>query len=397
MTAPWFPEAATLTAVPIGLAFGVVLERVGLGSARTIADQLRGRDFTVVKVMLSAIVTAMLGVFWASHLGWLDLAQVAMPETDLLPQVIGSVLFGAGFSVASLCPGTACVAAGAGHRDGVAAIGGLFVGTVVVMLVWPDLGALAVNAPRPDATLAGDFGWPTGSVVAVIAIGGVGALWLVGRLERSGGAASSSAEEAAGGTLPRGPMSPLAVVAIALGLLAGLTREDPSVATTSLAAIGADIAAERDHVDPLDLAQWLKAGTPGLRLIDVREAGPEPRYRIPGSEAVPVSAIATLAVRPDETIVLYSDGGTHAAQAWVLLRARLGAGRSGGRPWLLVLRDGLAGWEDEVLSPRPAGEDSVSQARFRRARGLSLWFGGIPSATPRPAAAGAANRRRNRC
>jgi uncharacterized membrane protein YedE/YeeE len=139
MMAPWFPEASGLAALPIGIAFGVALERAGLGSARTIADQLRGRDFTVIKVMFSAIITAMLGVFWASRLGWLDLSRVAVPETDLVPQAIGAVLFGAGFAIASLCPGTACVAAGAGHRDGLATIGGLFVGAA------PEVDPLGAN------------------------------------------------------------------------------------------------------------------------------------------------------------------------------------------------------------------------------------------------------------
>ena len=109
MIAPIFDGSAALTAVPIGFFFGATLERAGLGSARTIADQLSGRDFTVVKVMFAAIVTAMLGVFWADRLGLLDLSRVALPTTDLLPQLAGGILFGAGFALASLCPGTACV------------------------------------------------------------------------------------------------------------------------------------------------------------------------------------------------------------------------------------------------------------------------------------------------
>ena len=74
--APWI-DAPVLLALPVGIAFGLLLERGGLASARTIADQLTLRDFTVVKVMLSAIVTAMLGLFWAERLGWLDLSRVA--------------------------------------------------------------------------------------------------------------------------------------------------------------------------------------------------------------------------------------------------------------------------------------------------------------------------------
>src|SRR5262245_14358841 len=61
-----------VTAIPIGIAFGVILERAGLGDPKVIAGQLLGRDFTVVRVMFGAIVTAMLGVVWASAAGWID-------------------------------------------------------------------------------------------------------------------------------------------------------------------------------------------------------------------------------------------------------------------------------------------------------------------------------------
>jgi len=98
-------------AVIIGIAFGWTLERAGLGSAPKLAGQFYLTDFTVFKVMFSAIVTAMLGAFWLSRLGVLDLSRVYVPETYLLPQLAGGLLFGVGFVVACLCPGTSCVAA----------------------------------------------------------------------------------------------------------------------------------------------------------------------------------------------------------------------------------------------------------------------------------------------
>ena len=83
--------------VAIGIAFGWALERAGLGSARKLAGQFYLTDLTVFKVMFSAIVTAMLGVFWLGRLGLLDLARVYVPETFLLPQLVGGLLFGVGF------------------------------------------------------------------------------------------------------------------------------------------------------------------------------------------------------------------------------------------------------------------------------------------------------------
>ena len=387
MIAPFFPLAPAVTAVPVGIAFGAALERAGLGSARTIADQLTGRDFTVIKVMFSAIVTAMLGVFWASRLGWLDLSRVAVPTTDLFPQFIGAVAFGAGFALASLCPGTACVSAATGTRDGLMTIGGLFAGTLAASLLWPHLGAVAELAPR-DARLPGDLHLPSGAIVALIA--GLGILVM------------RYADRIAGNTAPARPAglsSLLAVTGLALGGLAAFTGG--GVDAGRLATIASEISREADHVDPLDLAQWIHDERPGLRVIDVREDLAPEDYQIPGAESQPLAGIAGLQVKRGETIVLYSDGGAHAAQAWVLLRAR-------GLTDVYVLKDGLAAWEDEVLSPLvPPPSDSAATARFQRTRALADYFGGHPrledrsgGPAPRPPSDGGTAvrpRRRNTC
>ena len=131
--------AVTVFLLPfaIGVAFGAVLERAGLGNARKLTGQFYLTDLTVFKVMFSAIVTAMLGLFWLSRLGWVDLGAVAMPETYLRPQLVGGLVFGAGFALAGLCPGTSCVAAASGRGDGLAVVAGLFTGVLVSGLSFP--------------------------------------------------------------------------------------------------------------------------------------------------------------------------------------------------------------------------------------------------------------------
>src|SRR3954467_3154171 len=106
-----------IAAIVIGIAFGFALERAGLGSARKLAGQFYLTDLTVFKVMFTAILVAMLGSFWLSRLGVFDLANVYVPQTWIAPQLAGGVLFGAGFVVAGLCPGTSCVAAASGRGD----------------------------------------------------------------------------------------------------------------------------------------------------------------------------------------------------------------------------------------------------------------------------------------
>jgi len=118
----------------IGVAFGVALERAGLGSARKLTGQFFFRDFTVLKVMFSAILTAMLGTFWLGRLGLIDFAFLYIPDTHLLPQLAGGAIFGLGFALAGLCPGTSCVSAASGRGDGAAVVAGLFAGITVTGL-----------------------------------------------------------------------------------------------------------------------------------------------------------------------------------------------------------------------------------------------------------------------
>jgi len=381
VTAP--SHLAALSAIPIGIAFGFLLERVGLGDPRRILGQLVLHDFAVLRVMFGAIVTAMLALQWSATMGWLDPASLSTPPTDLGAQALGAVIFGGGFALAALCPGTACVAAASGRADGAAAVSGVFLGTLVTPLLWPTLGPAAAQLPREAALLPHDFGLPTGIVVLAITALAVATFALARRMEA--GRSERPWWRLTG--LERGAL----VVAAGLALIS----VRPAASPAQLSAIGREIEDERDHVGPLDLATWIRDRRPGLRIIDVREGLDSTTYLIPGAEAVRLEQIGGLAIAPGQHLVLYSDGGTHAAQAWVLLRMR-------GITDVHVLKDGMAAWEDEVLSPRmPAVAADSARQRYERARSLALWFGGRPrlpdaSGAPPPSLA-PRPRRRNTC
>lgn len=200
MTAPWIDDDSTLTALAVaglcGAAFGVALERAGLGSARKLFGQfvLRGRgasrsDFTVMKVMFSAIVVAMLGAFWLAQAGALDLARVYVPETWIVPQLVGGLIFGAGMAMGGLCPGTSCVAAASGRGDGLAVIGGMFGGVLVTGLAFEPLRGLYDATPRGALTLPDWLGVSHGTIVLVIVALAFAGFVVAERVERVGGAA----------------------------------------------------------------------------------------------------------------------------------------------------------------------------------------------------------------
>lgn len=367
-----------VTAIPIGIAFGVILERAGLGDPRVIAGQLVGRDFTVVRVMFGAIVTAMLGLVWATSAGWIDASSIAMPPTDLPAQALGAVIFGGGFALAALCPGTACVAAASGRRDGLAAVGGMFVGTALTPVAWPVVRGAVSDVPREGATLVSDSGLPLGIIVVLLTSAAV-LVMIVGRLMENRG-------QARGAWRPTTPES----VALALAASFAITDGRGSLPATRTDAIAAEIEREADHIDALELAALIKSRAPGVRILDLRDGLDTSTYMIPGAAAISMSDLDSVEVQPGERLVLYSDGGAHAAQAWVLLRVR-------GIRAALVLKDGMAAWEDEVLAPLlPSVPDDSAKTRFQRAKELSLWFGGFPRIVPDDSAPVATPRARRR-
>jgi len=200
MTAPLLDGDTTgagmATAAGCGVAFGAALERAGLGSARKLVGQFYAADFAVFQVMFTAIVVAMLGVFWLGWLGVLEVSRVWVPETWLVPQLVGGGVFGAGLALAGLCPGTSCVAAASGRGDGLAVLLGMFTGVLVTGLVIEPLRGLYESAARGPLTLPGWLDLPYGLVMlAVVAIGLAG----FHLAERVDSARAARAARAAGG------------------------------------------------------------------------------------------------------------------------------------------------------------------------------------------------------
>ena len=168
----------------IGVAFGACLERAGLGSARKLMGQFNLRDLAVFKVMFSAIVTAMLGLFWLSKLGVLDIGRVYLPETFIVPQLVGGVIFGVGFALAGLCPGTSCVAAATGRGDGLAAMIGMFVGVLAMGAALPTFQRFFTSTARGGFTIPNALGVSEGVVVLGIVAIAIAGFAIAPRIER---------------------------------------------------------------------------------------------------------------------------------------------------------------------------------------------------------------------
>ena len=127
------PSAKTfLAAMVIGLLFGFALERAGFGSSRKLAGIFYLRDMTVLKVMFTALISAMLGLSLVVVLGWIDLeSQVYLLPTLYAAQVLGGLIFGVGFVLSGWCPGTAAVGVASGKLDALLFLVGVVIGAIL--------------------------------------------------------------------------------------------------------------------------------------------------------------------------------------------------------------------------------------------------------------------------
>jgi uncharacterized membrane protein YedE/YeeE len=132
----------------IGIIFGFLLQKGGVTDYNVIIGQLLLTDFTVVKIMLAASITGMLGVHLLRSLG---LAQLHPKPGSFGASVIGGLLFGIGFGILGYCPGTVAGAVGQGALDA------LF-GGVIGMVI--GAGIFAALYPKLQQTILskGDFG-----------------------------------------------------------------------------------------------------------------------------------------------------------------------------------------------------------------------------------------------
>jgi hypothetical protein len=124
-----------------GLAFGVVfgflLQKGGATKYDVIIGQLLLTDFTVLKIMLSAVLTGMIGIHLLKALGWVEL----YPKSGSLGKnIIGGLLFGIGFAVLGYCPGTIAGAVGNGYLDAVVGgLAGIMIGAGLFAALFPRL------------------------------------------------------------------------------------------------------------------------------------------------------------------------------------------------------------------------------------------------------------------
>lgn len=121
----------------IGLLFGFLLQKGGVTKYEVIIGQLLLIDFTVLKIILTAIIVSMLGI---SYLYPKHLVPVEAKPGSLRNAGIGGLLFGVGFGLLGYCPGTIAGAIGNGYLDAVTGgLIGIVLGTAIYAMMFKTL------------------------------------------------------------------------------------------------------------------------------------------------------------------------------------------------------------------------------------------------------------------
>jgi rhodanese-related sulfurtransferase len=322
----------------IGFAFGYVLEISGFGNSKKLAAQFYFKDLTVLKVMFTAIVTAMVLLFLSSALGILDFNLVFVPETHLWPGIVGGLIMGVGFIVGGFCPGTSLVSASTGKIDGIVFVLGALVGvwafgeTVQPYWEWWNNSGFYGRLTLMDV-----FNLPTGVVVLLVVFMALFMFWGGEKLEAIFGKKDLSKEpklRLAGA----GVLVALAVVVLVLG---------QPTAADKWASISAERTAALEsrsvQIHPGELLGSLANQRLRVMMIDVRDEADFNLFHIRGAQHVPLGELDTIVPQllsepsANTVIVTISNDELEATQAWQLLV-------SNSVPNVYILEGGINNW-----------------------------------------------------
>ena len=176
------PEMNLWLAIPIGVVFGFALFHAGFTDSRRIAWAFYFKDVGVPVVMFSAIVTGMLGLWGLSLVGFLDISEVYLLPTFLLPMAVGGILFGLGMVIGGYCPGTAVASIATGKIDALVFVVGFLFGSLIfgdLFPVWGDFyNSDYMGVVRLDQALGIGLGAAVLAIIVIAVAGSLGMRWV---------------------------------------------------------------------------------------------------------------------------------------------------------------------------------------------------------------------------
>lgn len=361
----------------IGFAFGYTLEIAGFGNSTKLAAQFYFKDMTVLKVMFTAIVVAMVLIFGASAVGLLDFNLIWVNPTYLWPGILGGLIMGVGFIIGGFCPGTSLVSLATFKIDGLFFALGVLAG---ILIFGETVGIYDIfwnSSYMGRFTLPELFNWGTGLVVLGVVLMALFMFWGSEQLERIfGGKDPKKAPKA----------RYIGAGALVLGAVGVLLVGQPTTADrwTKIAAEKEALLAERAvQISPAELLTTMHDHKLNLVMLDVRDEADYNLYHVADAQNISLTdvpgMVPELRLEPQNTVVVVmSNDEIAATEAWKILQAE-------SVPNVYILEGGVNNWldtfaseENGILAIPASGEDRL---RYTFAAALG---GAYKSADPDP-------------
>lgn len=149
--------SAVIIGLLMGIIFGVALEKSRVFEPGMIVGQMQMRNFIMLKVFLTAVVTGLI-VIGIMH-GFF--AVKLFPKALLYgADIIGGLILGAGITLAGACPGTVFAQIGAGYKDSWLILVGGLAGALTFSYLEPVLKPILLSGGAGKLTLDTVLGIP---------------------------------------------------------------------------------------------------------------------------------------------------------------------------------------------------------------------------------------------
>jgi hypothetical protein len=370
----------------IGLCFGIALEVAGFGNSKILAGQFYFYDMRVFKVMFTAIITAAAGVAILTATGLLDMDLLYIPDTFIVPLLVGGFILGMGFMISAYCPGTSLVGAASGKWDGFVTFIGVIIGSVIFGMVQPGVSSFYESTAKGILTFPKLLGVPFTVLALILTVAAFFAFLGADKLE---GIFARKFNMPEGVKMTAGARKALAAVFV-VGILA--------VVFQYTLPAGRQVQASRQitsHITPVELARMLIEDPRALNIVDIRE----PKI-CKGGDRIP-QAVCFNDIRDNiefmykgKPMVVYSQDGKKNLPAELF--------KYKGR--ITTLEGGYDGWNVAVIGKPPQAYQAVLNASNREdgktIAAIHAYFTGakmeVRSETDKPGAAVIINKPKKR-
>ncbi|MFH2059430.1 MAG: rhodanese-like domain-containing protein [Pseudomonadota bacterium] len=365
------PKALFMSLI-IGILFGIVLERAGFGSSRRLSGVFYFKDMTVIKVMFTAMITAIIGIALCLRFGLVTEQAIYLNPTLYKAQIIGGLLFGIGFVMGGWCPGTAAVGAASGKWDAFVFLAGAMGGSLFFNETYSWVKGLFDAENQHIAFVYQSLGMSKDWFVLFFVLAGIMIFWGMERIEKQ----RKQQSEVLNSVFLKRFSFILLIAGFCVFIITGpqfsaektknsQSQSQLNSSQTSEQTLLTRIDNALDHIEPEELARRIIKGQQDLVLVDVRSEPEFSKFHIKTARHIPLKDLVQQ-LAPYKNlglIVLYSNGMTHPAQARDTL-SRLGFDN------VYIMTDGLDGFISRCLKPISLRSEPVPESN---AREINQW------------------------